>query len=64
MDPSHIALASLRFKMQMVLEERDLWDVTCRMMIHHCGAEEEDQAMYQRMSRNAFTTNSLAIEDW
>ncbi|KAJ0389892.1 hypothetical protein P43SY_012045 [Pythium insidiosum] len=49
--------------MQMVLEERDLWDVTSGLIkAEHC-VSTEDQLMFQRKSRKAFAIICLAMED-
>lgn len=50
-------------KMQMVLEERGLWDETCRLiMIEHCVAEE-GQAMYRRKSHKSFSMICPVVKD-
>lgn len=51
--------------MQMVLEERELWEVTSgkiKIKMEHC-VTDEDQAVYQRKSRKTFATVWLAMED-
>ena len=52
-----------KFKMQMVLEDRDLWDVTCGVVKpEHC-LTADDQATYKRKARKAFAIICLAMED-
>ena len=52
-----------KFKMQMVLEDRDLWDVTCGVVKpEHC-LTADDQATYKRKARKAFVIICLAMED-
>ncbi|KAK1929065.1 hypothetical protein P3T76_015505 [Phytophthora citrophthora] len=42
-----------KFKMRMVLEERDLWEVTCgEIKLEHC-ATTLDQTTFKRKSRKA-----------
>ena len=52
-----------KFKMQMVLEDRDLWDLTSGDVIpEHCFTYK-DQATYKRKARKAFAIICLAMED-
>ena len=52
-----------KFKMQMVLEERDLWEVTSgEVKIEHC-LTSLDQATFKRKSRKALAIICLAMED-
>ncbi|KAF1332328.1 Integrase catalytic core protein, partial [Globisporangium splendens] len=52
-----------KFKMQMVLEERDLWKVVSgEVKPEHC-VTELDQATFKRKSRKAMATICLAMED-
>ncbi|KAF1328946.1 Gag-pol polyprotein, partial [Globisporangium splendens] len=52
-----------KFKMQMVLEERDLWEVVSgEVKFEHC-ATELDQAVFKRKARKAMVIICLAIED-
>ncbi|CAI5732098.1 unnamed protein product [Peronospora farinosa] len=52
-----------KFKMQMVLEERDLWDVVSgEVKLEHC-ANALDQATFKRNSRKALAIICLAMED-
>uniref|UniRef100_A0AAV1T8D3 Uncharacterized protein n=1 Tax=Peronospora matthiolae TaxID=2874970 RepID=A0AAV1T8D3_9STRA len=52
-----------KFKMQMVLEERDLWDVVSgEVKIEHCTSTL-DQATFKRKSRKALAIICLAMED-
>uniref|UniRef100_A0AAV1UYL3 Uncharacterized protein n=1 Tax=Peronospora matthiolae TaxID=2874970 RepID=A0AAV1UYL3_9STRA len=52
-----------KFKMQMVLEERDLWEVTCgEVKLEHC-TNVMDQSTFKRKSRKALAIICLAIED-
>ena len=52
-----------KFKTQMVLEDRDLWDGTCGVVKpEHC-LTADDQATYQRKARKAFAIICLAMED-
>src|SRR5688572_26736591 len=52
-----------KFKMQMVLEERELWDVVSgEVKLEHCQTES-DQAMYRKKSRKAMAIICLAMED-
>ena len=51
-----------KFKMQMVLEERDLWDVAGgEVNLEHC-ANVLDQATFKRKSRKALAIICLAME--
>lgn len=51
-----------KFKMQMVLEERELWEVTSdEIKIEHC-VNDGDQVTYRRKSRKAFAMICLAME--
>ncbi|KAF1332521.1 reverse transcriptase, partial [Globisporangium splendens] len=52
-----------KFEMQMVLEERDLWEVVSgEVKLEHC-VTELDQAAFKRKSRKAMATICLAMED-
>jgi hypothetical protein len=52
-----------KFKMQMVLEERDLWDVVSgEVKLEQC-VTEADQVVFKRKSRKAMATICLAMED-
>ncbi|KAF1332517.1 reverse transcriptase, partial [Globisporangium splendens] len=52
-----------KFEMQMVLEERDLWEVVSgEVKLEHC-VTELDQAAFKRKSRKAMATIYLAMED-
>ncbi|KAF1316242.1 Integrase catalytic core protein, partial [Globisporangium splendens] len=52
-----------KFKMQMVLEERELWEVVSgEMKLEHCQTES-DQAVYRKKSRKALAIICLAMED-
>ena len=52
-----------KFKMQMVLEERDLWDVVSgEVKLEHCTSNL-DQATFKRKSRKALAIICLAMED-
>ena len=52
-----------KFKMQMVLEERDLWDVVSgEVKLEHCK-NTLDQATFKRKSRKALAIICLAMED-
>ena len=52
-----------KFKMQMVLEERDLWDVVSgKVKLEHCTSNL-DQATFKRKSRKALAIICLAMED-
>uniref|UniRef100_A0AAV1U7L6 CCHC-type domain-containing protein n=1 Tax=Peronospora matthiolae TaxID=2874970 RepID=A0AAV1U7L6_9STRA len=52
-----------KFKMQMVLEERDLWEVTCgEVKLEHC-TNVMDQSTFRRKSRKALAIIFLAMED-
>ncbi|KAF1314268.1 Copia proteinlike, partial [Globisporangium splendens] len=52
-----------KFKMQMVLEERDLWEVVSgEVKPEHC-VTELDQATFKRKSRKAMAIICLAMED-
>ncbi|KAF1334706.1 Integrase catalytic core protein, partial [Globisporangium splendens] len=52
-----------KFKMQMVLEERDLWEVVSgEVKLEHC-VSEMDQATFKRKSRKAMAIICLAMED-
>uniref|UniRef100_A0AAV1TGQ7 Retrovirus-related Pol polyprotein from transposon TNT 1-94-like beta-barrel domain-containing protein n=1 Tax=Peronospora matthiolae TaxID=2874970 RepID=A0AAV1TGQ7_9STRA len=54
---------SWKFKMQMVLEERDLWDsVSGEVKLEHC-VSILDQATFKRKSRKALAIICLAMED-
>uniref|UniRef100_A0AAV1V6N0 CCHC-type domain-containing protein n=1 Tax=Peronospora matthiolae TaxID=2874970 RepID=A0AAV1V6N0_9STRA len=49
--------------MHMVLEERDLWEVTCgEVKLEHC-TNVMDQSTFKRKSRKALAIICLAIED-
>ncbi|PSE80611.1 hypothetical protein C7G70_19190, partial [Acinetobacter baumannii] len=49
--------------MRMVLEERDLWEVTCgEIKLEHC-ATTLDQTTFKRKSRKALAIICLAMED-
>ena len=53
-----------KFKMQMVLEERDLWDVVRgEVKLEYCKSTL-DQATFKRKSRKAPAIICLAMEDW
>ena len=52
-----------KFKMQMVLEERELWEVTCgEIKLEHC-VTENDQVVFRKKSRKALAMICLAMED-
>ncbi|KAG6615844.1 gag-pol polyprotein [Phytophthora cinnamomi] len=52
-----------KFKMAMVLEERDLWEVTSgEIKLEHC-ATTLDQTSFKRKSRKALAIICLAMED-
>ena len=52
-----------KFKMQMVLEERDLWDVVSgEVKLEHC-VSTLDQATFKKKSRKALAIICLAMED-
>uniref|UniRef100_H3H9W0 Integrase catalytic domain-containing protein n=1 Tax=Phytophthora ramorum TaxID=164328 RepID=H3H9W0_PHYRM len=52
-----------KFKMQMVLEERELWEVTSgEVKLEHCTTTA-DQATFKRKSRKALAIICLAMED-
>uniref|UniRef100_A0AAV1TPN9 DUF4219 domain-containing protein n=1 Tax=Peronospora matthiolae TaxID=2874970 RepID=A0AAV1TPN9_9STRA len=52
-----------KFKMQMVLEERDLWDVVSgEVKLKHC-VSTLDQATFKRKLRKALAIICLAMED-
>uniref|UniRef100_H3H4R2 Integrase catalytic domain-containing protein n=1 Tax=Phytophthora ramorum TaxID=164328 RepID=H3H4R2_PHYRM len=52
-----------KFKMQMVLEERELWEVTSgEVKLEHCMTTA-DQATFKRKSRKALAIICLAMED-
>ena len=52
-----------KFKMQMVLEERDLWDVVSgEVKLEYCKSTL-DQATFERKSRKALAIICLAMED-
>ncbi|KAG6619088.1 Copia proteinlike [Phytophthora cinnamomi] len=52
-----------KFKMQMVLEERELWEVTSgEIKLEHC-ATTLDQTTFKRKSRKALAIICLAMED-
>ncbi|GMF61459.1 unnamed protein product [Phytophthora fragariaefolia] len=52
-----------KFKMQMVLEERELWEVTSgEVKLEHCTAAA-DQALIRKKSRKALAMICLAMED-
>jgi len=52
-----------KFKMQMVLEERDVWEVVSgEVKIEHCQTPA-DQAVFQKKSRKAMAIICLAMED-
>ena len=52
-----------KFKMQMVLEERDLWEVTSGEVKFEHLTNALDQATYKRRSRKALAIICLAMED-
>lgn len=52
-----------RFKMQMVLEERDLWDVVSGEVKPEHLTNPLDQSTYKRKSRKAMAIICLAMED-
>src|SRR5512145_3349195 len=52
-----------KFKMQMVLEDRELWEVVCgEVKLEHC-VSENDQVVYRKKSRKALAIICLAMED-
>ena len=52
-----------KFKMQMVLEERDVWEVVSgEVKLEHCQTPE-DQALFKKKSRKALAMICLAMED-
>ena len=52
-----------KFKMQMVMEYRELWDVTSGdVKSDHC-LTSKDQMTYKRKARKAFAVICLAMED-
>jgi hypothetical protein len=52
-----------KFKMQMVLEDRELWEVVCgEIKLEHCQTEG-DQVVCRRKSRKALAIICLAMED-
>jgi len=57
-----INLHTWKFKMQMVLEERELWEVVSgEIKLEHCQTES-DQAVYRKKSRKAMAIICLAME--
>ena len=52
-----------KFKMQMVLEERDLWDVLSEEVKPEHLTSSLDQANYKRKSRKIIAIICLAIQD-
>uniref|UniRef100_A0AAV1UBU3 Retrovirus-related Pol polyprotein from transposon TNT 1-94-like beta-barrel domain-containing protein n=1 Tax=Peronospora matthiolae TaxID=2874970 RepID=A0AAV1UBU3_9STRA len=52
-----------KFKMQMVLEERDLWEVVSGEIKAEQCETQLDQATYKRKSRKAMAVICLAMED-
>ena len=56
-------LHTWKFKTQMVLEERELWEIVSgEIKLEHCQAEN-DQAVYRKKSRKALAIICLALED-
>ncbi|KAG3090480.1 hypothetical protein PI125_g17694 [Phytophthora idaei] len=52
-----------KFKMQMVLEERELWEVTSgEVKLEHCTTAA-DQALFRKKSRKALAMICVAVED-
>ncbi|GMG18810.1 unnamed protein product [Phytophthora fragariaefolia] len=52
-----------KFKMQMVLEERELWEVASgEVKLEHCTAAA-DQALFRKKSHKALAMICLAMED-
>ncbi|KAG3121794.1 hypothetical protein PI126_g24418 [Phytophthora idaei] len=52
-----------KFKMQMVLEERELWEVTSgEVKLEHCMTAA-DQALFRKKSPKALAMICLAMED-
>ena len=52
-----------KFKMQMVLEDRELWEVVCgEIKLEHCQTEG-DQVVFRKKSRKALAIICLALED-
>lgn len=52
-----------KFKMQMVLEERELWDVVSgEAKFEHCQTES-NQVVYRKNSRKAMAIMCLLMED-
>ena len=49
--------------MQMVLEERDLWEIICGEVKFEERLAVLDQATYKRKSRKAMTAICLSMED-
>ena len=52
-----------KFKMQMVLEERDLWDVVCGEVKPEHLSSPLDQATYKRKSRKTMAMICFAMEE-
>ena len=52
-----------KFKMQMVLEERDLWEVVSEEIKMEQCVTQLDQATFKRKSRKALAIICLAMED-
>ena len=52
-----------KFKMQMVLEERDLWEIVSGEIKAEQCKTQLDQATYKRKSRKAMAVICLAMED-
>ena len=52
-----------KFKMQMVLEERDLWEVVCGEVKFEDCQSALDQSTYKRKSRKAMAAICLSMED-
>ena len=52
-----------KFKMRMVLEERDLWEVASGEIKAEQCVTQLDQAAYKRKSRKAMAVICLAMED-
>jgi hypothetical protein len=52
-----------KFKMEMVLEERELWEVVSgEIKLEHCQTEN-DQAVYRKKSCKTLAIICLALED-
>jgi hypothetical protein len=52
-----------KFKIQMILEEQELWNIVCGKEVLAQGAGDDDKAKFDKKDRKAMITICLSIDD-